>query len=115
MTDEQIKAIRDRIQVDPIAATLIRRLSIRTTMPTSTKERDIGCYAVASGVPTSRKAVRSVVLFMSEIDVGEFFQDPERRCSKIIWKVDARVLARVVLGLGWSPSDAEIDAFMGSL
>ncbi len=115
MTDEQIIAIRGRIQVDPIAATLIRRLSIRTTAPKFTKERDVGCYAIAAGVSTSRRAVRSVVLFLSEIDVAEFHQDPERRQSRVIWKMDARVLAMRVLGIGWNPSDAEIDAFMASL
>jgi len=115
MTDEQITAIRARILVDPIARTLISRLSIRATAPKFTRERDIGCFAIAAGVPTSRKAIRSVVLFLSEIDVAEWHQDPERRQSRVIWKLDARALAMRVFGIGWTPSDAEIDAFMGSL
>ena len=117
-TSEQIAAIRRRCGVDKIMRQLMVRLANRTAAPTCTKESNIGHYARAVGIETSRKAVRGVVLFLSEVDVGDFEQDPERRISHIRWNTDPIILAERVLGaraLGWSPSDDEIQAFMESV
>jgi len=114
-THEQIKAIADRISVDPVASVLIHRLSIRTHVPKSTKEGSIRCWALAQGVATSAKHVRGVVLFFTGINMATFMQDPERSMSKLVWNVDAIEMAKRALGLLWKPTNAEINAFMESL
>lgn len=114
MTDaEQIAKVRAKR--DPVFATMMRRIAGRTSNPAFTKEATIRHYSQAAGVPVSRKSVRNVVLFLSEIGVCEFVQNPEQRISGISWRVDAINFSRKVIGLQWSPSDDEIRAFMEGL
>ena len=118
VTIEQVRKIQRRAGVDPIMRALMSRLAQRTAAPTFTKESAIRHFAVAKGVETTRKQIRNIVLFLSEIDVAEFVQEPENRFSAVRWKVDAIQLAKRVMGElppGWSPSDDELQAFMASL
>lgn len=112
MSPKVIEVIALRCKVDPILDVLMSRLAGRTHKPSSTKEASIRHFAQAKGVDTSRKAVRLVVLFLTGLGVGEFFQDPERRESKIVWNVDAMSMARKVQG--WTFDD-ELRAFMESI
>ena len=94
---------------------LMRRLAARKSAPKFTKESTLRHYALAAGVPVSRKSIRNLVLFLSGIGVADFFQDPEKRQSQLNWKVPPIALAQQSLGLAWKPSNAEIHAFMESL
>lgn len=112
------EALKRRCKVDPVMAVLMSRLADYTTPPPFTKESSILIYATLAGVSASRKKVRGVVLFLSEIGVIDFEQNPEKQISIMLWKVNAITLAQQVRKQWreqWKPTDEEIQAFMESL
>lgn len=124
--DKMLGEVKERFNRDPILQALMIHLANSKTSPEYTTETTIRQYATDSGFPTTRKSVRGVVLFLSNIGAASFHQDPERRMSRVVWEVDAVVLAKRVLvaitnemlsqqNQKWSPSDDEINSFMESL